>query len=956
MASTWRPTTAFCLLVSCFLAGHRTTNSTFAGNLIATDAPVVTQDDIESDWLRQAHLRYGNHHGSVTASQDAAGGCDGTINGKWGFHTAFEDSPWWQVDLGQSMPLSQLILYNRCDGGFAQRARHFQVLYSNDGQSFDIVYQHDGSVFHGHVDGKPLAVNLPDVATRYVRLQLPGQNYFHLDEILLFNSKQQNVAAGKPALQSSISQWSQCHENTAESIDWPSVLGQTIHRGRQLAEALARLGVDVTQAKSEFADLANSVQHPSSDCTAARWQSHYFAARRTIRQLALANPLLDFDDIVFVKRAPSMFPHLSDQYYGWWARPGGGVFVLKNFKGEHAELKHLTDSWPSGNFMSPDLDYDAARVLVAFSQHFSHVPDIKNKRVKENVPEEAFYHLFEIDLATGKRRQVTRGKYDDVDGRYLPSGDLLFLSTRKGRFLQTNAANTQQTLCEDLPDSYVRCGGDDYRPVPVFTLHEANRQGSKIWPVSAFETFEYSPSIANDGRLLYCRWDYIDRFNGHFFSLWSANQDGSNSQLVYGNFTKQPQATMEPRSVPNSHKILFTAAAHHSITGGSLVLLDTTRGNEGFEPITRVTPEVPFPETESNVGMFYANPWPLSEDFYLVSWSDAPLPPHGRYEDERNPVNSQGIYLCDRFGNLELLYRDKQISSMSPIPIRTRPRPPIYSQGLANSRDDIGTFVIQNVYEGLIGVPFGQVCRIRIVGVVPKVQPNMNTPNLGVSREETGKFVLGSVPVEADGSAHFQLPAGLPVFFQALDARGRALQTMRSLTYLQPGQTLACVGCHERRNSTPVSGPPLALRRAPSKIRPGAIGSWPLRFDTLVQPVLNKHCISCHQPDGEDTRAASLDLRSPDAWQNLLAYADNDLQQLAFERDASLPGHGPAIQSKLLQFLEQDTLHRSLDTLESDWHRVVTWMDTYAQTQGSFSVEQEAELQTFRDKYRDLFE
>ena len=128
--------------------------------------------------------------------------------------------------------------------------------------------------------------------------------------------------------------------------------------------------------------------------------------------------------------------------------------------------------------------------------------------------------------------------------------------------------------------------------------------GTRLWPISAFETFEYTPSLTHDGRVLYCRWDYIDRFNGHFFSLWSSNPDGTNAQLVYGNYTKAPQATLEPRSVPGSNKIMFTAAAHHSVTGGSIVLLDQALGNEGSQPITRITPEVPFPETEKNVGTY----------------------------------------------------------------------------------------------------------------------------------------------------------------------------------------------------------------------------------------------------------------------------------------------------------------------------------------------------------------
>ena len=420
---------------------------------------------------------------------------------------------------------------------------------------------------------------------------------------------------------------------------------------------------------------------------------------------------------------------------------------------------------------------------------------------------------------------------------------MLFLSTRKGQFLQTSAANTQQTIVGDLPDSYVRCGGDDYRPVPVFTMHAVNQDGTRIWPVSAFETFEYTPSMAHDGRVLYCRWDYIDRFNGHFFSLWSSNPDGTNAQLVYGNVTVRPQATVEPRSIPNSNKILFTAAAHHSITGGSLVLLDQAKGNEQKEPLTRLTPEVPFPETEENVESYYANPWPLSEDFYLVSWSNRKLPPQTRVEDDSNPVNAQGIYLYDRFGNLELLHRDPDISSTMPIPIRVRRSPAAFAGLVDASGQQVGSVVLQDVYRGLVGIERGVVKRLRIVGVIPKVQPNMNTPSLGVSHEETGKFVLGTVPVESDGSAYFRIPSGMSVFFQALDADGFALQTMRSLTYVQPGRTLSCIGCHESRYTAPAGQGMLAMAREPSKIQLDVEGTWPLRFDTLVQPVLEQRCV-----------------------------------------------------------------------------------------------------------------
>ena len=932
-------------------------------NVDAQDAaprtPAVTRQQLEADWLNQARLRFGatTTGKRVTPEDDAVGGCDGIIDGKWGFHTEMEQDPWWQIDLGQSVALGRMRIYNRC-GGFESRAAHLQVWLSEDGQTPRLAYTHDGTVFLGQPDQKPLEIALQGHTARYIRLRLPGVVYFHLDEVEVYGADADtNLALHKSATQSSVSQWSVKHTGTQLQLDWQHIVTQSIDRGRQLATALTGMGVDVTElvARLQAAEQDAAACNPSTD--EAHWHAIYFAVRTAVREMVFANPLLDFDRIAFVKRAPTMFPHLSDQCYGWWARPGGGLYILEDFRNhDAATVRCLTSDWPAGNIQGLDLSYDGRRALFAYSRYYPQVANISNKRDKNNIAEEVFYHLVEMDLATGQYRPLTHGKYDDLEGRYLPSGDVLFLSTRKGQFVQTSDANTLQTLQDTLPDSYVRCGGDDYRPCPVFTLHVVNPAGTKIWPASAFETFEYTPSIADDGRVLYCRWDYIDRFNGHFFSLWSSNTDGTNPQLVYGNYTVRPQATLEPRSIPHSHKMLFTAGAHHSITGGSLVLFDPSRGLEGEEPLTRITPEVPFPETEENVESYYANPWPLSENFYLVSWSNRKLPPHGRYEDDSNPINAQGIYLYDRFGNLELLHRDAAISSMSPIPIRARTAPKQHAGATSLTEHQAGEVLLQDIYQGLPGIERGTVKQLRIIGALPKVQPNMNTPSLGVSREETGKFVVGTVPVEADGSAYFHLPAGLSVFFQALDGDGMAVQTMRSLTYVQPGQTLSCIGCHESRYATPENRISLALARGPSKIRPDVEGTWPLRFDALVQPVLNSKCVSCHQPGASDALAAKLDLTDGVAWKTLIEYAGGDLSKLVFERDASIPGDNPARNSQILKYLRTDPLHRDLNLSSDEVRRLAAWMDTYGHTQGAFSQEQEAQLAAFREELRTLLE
>ncbi len=928
----------------------------------AAAQPVISRAQIEADWLRQDQVRGAPASPAggkgVKPEQDAAGGVDGVITGKWGFHTENEDNPWWQVDLVQETAIGQIVVYNRCDSGCAGRTARMQVLLSTDGKNFRQVYQHDGTVFLGKVDGKPLRIALDGQRGRYVRLQLPGRSYFHLDEVEIYGLTEpdKNIALGKPATQSSVSAWSAVHPLTPKPGVRNYPISLAIERGLKLADDLRRQGADVEPNVAALRQAAERLGQLPPEAPEPLLRQLYFDVRWAVRTMALRNPLLDFDSILFVKRAPGSFPHVSDQHYGWWSRPGGGIYVLENWKTDQPTLRCLTEGFPPGSFAGPDLSYDGRRVVFAYCRYYPHVAKIRDKVRKENLPEDAFYHIFEMNIDGTGLRRLTRGKYDDFDPRYLPSGEIVFLSTRKGIFLQTHKNNTQQTTEADLPDSYVRCGGDNYRPVPVFTLHVMDSDGGNLRPISAFENFEWTPSVAHDGRILYARWDYIDRFNGHFFSLWSTNPDGSNAQLVFKNYTPSPQCVFEARAIPNSHKLIFTATAHHSITGGSLVLLDRTRGTEGQEPMTRLTPEVRFPEAEGWDECYYASPWPLSESHYLVAWADRRLPPHSEINDERNPPNAQGIYLYDAYGNLNLIYRDAEISSLCPIPLRSRPRPPVIPAAVDWSAQE-GRFLLQDVYAGLAGVHRGTIKWLRIVGVPPKVQPHMNSPSLGVSKEDPGKVVLGTVPVEEDGSAYFRVPAGMPVFFQAIDEEGFAMQTMRSLTYVMPGQSLACIGCHESREASPPLGkPPLAALREPSRLKLGPEGSWPLRFDRLVQPVLDKHCVKCHGPDGKDPAARQFDLTAARSYDNLLSYADKDLEKLVFERDRSIVGQMPARNSKLLRLLLSAEGHYSVRLEAEDLQRLITWMDTYAQRLGHFSDQQEAELTGLRQQLASMLE
>ena len=524
--------------------------------------------------------------------------------------------------------------------------------------------------------------------------------------------------------------------------------------------------------------------------------------------------------------------------------------------------------------------------------------------------------------------------------------------------MQAGRDSARRTVVEeDRPDCYVRCGGGPERPVAVYTLHVIDADGGNVTAISPFEMFEWTPEVGADGSILYSRWDYIDRDNMPYMGLWAMSPDGANARLVYGNYTKAPHCTFEPKPVPGSRKIVFTASAHHAQTMGSLVLLDPEVGTEGTAPIQRLTPEVPFPEIEGWPRTYYANPWPLSERFHLVAWGHegASVPGPGgwdRWHAVQRPKNGMALYVFDAAtGERELIHADPEIACGDPIPVRARPVPPRVASPVAWDGPREGRFFLGDVYRGLRTVRRGEVKALRVVAVPPKTHPTMNFPNLGITRDDPGKCVLGTVPVEADGSAYFRVPAGVILFFQALDERGHALQTMRSVTHVQPGQTLGCTGCHEGRTEAPSSRFTLAASRPPSRIRPGPEGSWTLDYATLVQPVLDERCVACHRPGSREARASALDLTPEKSWESLTRFGKPSLSDVVwagYRRGYSEEREGPALGSALLRLLDATGGHEGVRLSEAERERLVVWMDTYAQRRGTFDAEQERELEAWR--------
>ena len=762
-----------------------------------------------------------------------------------------------------------------------------------------------------------------------------------------------------PAIAEALIEWDWRMQDGIQTPREPRTYRQAIEKiVRQTDAMVAERRKLKTLDSEEEAAWRNlrAVDLPPTDDAAA--EARWLAIHRLRRQLALANPLFKSVPLLFVKHVPSVMSHQLTQVYGYCSRPGGGLFVLAE-PGVSMRTRDLTPgTLPAGNFMTPELSYDAQKVIFAYCP-------VKEAPVSwdfSDATKNLRYHLYELSLASGAARPLTDGDCDDFSPVILPSDEILFVSTRRG--------------------GYHRCGRG---PCFVYTLARMGPDGQNARSVSFHETHEWDPCLLNDGRVVYTRWDYVDRNAVHYEQLWSAHPDGGHARIYYGNNTWNPTGVWEPRPIPGTSRIMATASPHHGMSAGSVILLDTARGVDGQAPLTRLTPDARFPESESPLafgpsptaydfdtpvtqywrsplvepwaektvpeeekrwpGHCYKSPWPLSETFFIVSYSYDQLVG----EPGPNLPNMFGLYFADAFGNKELIYRDPAISSLWARPLARRIPPPDLTASEPDASDANGTFFLRNVNEGWPALPGNaRITHLRIVQVLLKTTPNADTPRVGAAFAAPGKQVLGTVPVEADGSALFEVPARTPVLFQALDARGRAVQTMRSLVYLQPGEHQSCTGCHDHRMKTASSGSlAQAIRRPPSKIQPGPDGSRPFSYPRLVQPVLDRRCVTCH--DGKDTKVPVLTgesdggfTKSYNALVTRVSFSAWNRPEQNFE-PLTQPLRFGALASPLAKLLDQG--HGKVILTPEEEERLYTWMDANALFYGTFDVgEQKKQL------------
>ncbi len=688
------------------------------------------------------------------------------------------------------------------------------------------------------------------------------------------------------------------------------------------------------------------------------------------RQIAFANPLLDFKELLFIKReVRGVMEHCCDQFYGQQQRSGGGLFALADPFGAKPALRDLladaraangrfkgqpltfgtraTQGKDGGSLVSPAVSYDGATVAFAYVEgagsrkHISHL-----NHAQDGHWEQGFcYHLFSVGADGTRLTQLSDGTFNDFQPCFTPAGRIAFISERRG--------------------GYLRCG----RFCPTFTLFDMAADGTDLRCLSVHETNEWSPAVTHDGMLLWTRWDYVDRHGCTAHHPWLTTPDGRNPRPVHGNYSlryKRADMELDSRPIPGSHRLVATAAPHHGQAFGSLIVIDPrAEDDDAMSPVRRLTPDAGFPESQKG-SQTYGTPWPLSEKYVLAAYE----PVEVKGAASRHVF---GLYLVDAFGNKELVYRDPGIACLSPMPLRATPKPPVIPeqrQRLAPGGRGEATVTVADVYRSQQPWPDGTVIRaLRVWQIYPLSVASAEVPfNIGIQIPEgfdsinLARAVLGTVPVEQDGSAHFTVPAGVEVFFQALDADGCAVQSMRSATAFMPGERMSCQGCHESKTVAPERTPaamPLAMKRAPSALALGPEGSNPFSYPRLVQPVLDKNCVACH---AEKIKAAQAGQKVPPrldrevtelvrkGWMNkssfyyasyislaepfgFTSYGSNrDWNSPKFYR--TTPGAFGARGSKLYAMLQKG--HHDVKLSADETNRIVTWLDSVCQFYGVY--------------------
>ncbi len=598
----------------------------------------------------------------------------------------------------------------------------------------------------------------------------------------------------------------------------------------------------------------------------------------------------EFDEVIFATRKLGQDGHWYANF-GYYAfdkehklYTSGSTLCKLNIKTD--DLKVLFHD-ENGTFRDPQMHYDGNRIIFSYRKGG-----------------EEHFHLYETDTDGSFLKQLTYGPYSDIEPTYLPDGDIIFVSTR----------------CE----CWVNCWSTQ-----VATLHRCKGDGSGIIKISANIEHDNTPWLLPNGQVMYTRWEYVDRSQVHFHHLWNMNPDGSRQTVLFGNQTSSFQdpnscLLIDAKPVPWSNDtIIATYSPGHGRKehAGYPVLIGLNNGPDDKNAYRFIT-------VQKKDEQFY-DPYAISPDRFMAST-----------DNKLAVFTRSGTELYSFKIPRNFIEPDQLI--FEPRPVMRRKKEPVVASSLSEQKDH-GTIILQDVYQGR-NMQLADDEHIAKLLILETLRKPINYTGGNEPLSYTGSFtmerIVGTVPVREDGSAHFNLPANRPYLFVALDAKDRAIQKMKSFTSVAPGEVVSCIGCHEKRSKAPANPGYMPLALSDAAAFPEPVKDLPavMDFPRDVQPILDRHCIKCHDVENRKGGILLTGDRGPvysHSYFNLMAHFQvND--GLNHPYPLNQPGMVGDKNSPLIQKIEQG--HGEVKMSDHELKTLRYWINTGALYPGTYGA------------------
>lgn len=627
------------------------------------------------------------------------------------------------------------------------------------------------------------------------------------------------------------------------------------------------------------------------------------------RAILLANPLLNGDKILTVRYQlgnrdrRAMAPELGTQSNNWSNQESAR---RKGFNADIVELSNLRDEVQIRTIYKPDNTSSIADLKL----HWDGDRAMFTQTMSDNR-----WNVFEVKLNNGDCKKLIDNPEPDLefyDGTYLPDG----------RIIANSNIGYQGVPCVNGSD-------------PVGNMVLYTPQSKNLRRLTFDQDANWNPVIMNNGRVMYTRWEYTDLTHYYTRIVMNMNPDGTEQKALYGSGSMFPNSTFDVQPLPGyASAFVGIISGHHGVArSGRLILFDPAKARKGAAGMLQEIPHRNRPIVEEvkdrlvdGVWPQFIKPSPLNDTYFLVA---AKL--------DKNDL--WGIYLVDKFDNVTCLHKMEGEGYISPIAVRKTVTPPAIPDRVKLD-DKQATVFIQDIYEGegLKGIPRGTVKSLRLHAYEYAYVQTQSVHNWhGIQSGWDIKRMLGTVPVEEDGSVIFKIPANTPVSIQPLDKDGVAVQWMRSWLTGQPGEIVSCVGCHEDQNQIVIPKRVIASQKAPHALTPPEGGTRSFTFDLEVQPILDRACIACHNGEGKafDLRGGKKDGKGyGTSYLNLHPY----VHRQGGEGDMVVlyPYEYHPNTSELVRLLKKG--HYNVQLTDAEWRKIYNWIDYNAPDKGYFNA------------------